>query len=322
MNTNKIFYINILYTCNNDCRFCFSINTYKRAKKPMDFQAMLNIISDKKITSNDRVIINGGEPTLYEDLGKIIHNFKNHKAEVVLYSNGRKFHNENICEEIVQSNLDRITIPIHGNQTIHDFLTRRKNSFKETVKGINNLILINKQYNNNLKIEVKFIITDELMKSNVDLVDLLEDNIIDPKSINSIIFSGLVKTEVFKFTDIDLPNTKDSGKYVSSTIKRINNHKSFKNILLKFEDIPICQMDLDIQEEIKQNFSENMCTDFKCFYYYDSKYPKGFITNYKEETSFYPKCKDCSMNQLCGSILTRYRVLNKDSIGNWFTGLE
>ena len=56
----------------------------------MQENEIVDMIKKYGVSSNDRVILNGGEPTLHPNLIKILQLFHKTGAEIVLYTNGRK----------------------------------------------------------------------------------------------------------------------------------------------------------------------------------------------------------------------------------------
>ena len=136
----RIFYFNVIYFCNSRCVFCYSHNTGHDVKnrnelEPAEFIRYLN---DRNISSDDRIIINGGEPLLHSSLDDIIRYVLSVGCEVLIYTNGR------LLSEIELPTLNRnvrFVIPIHGDEQTHDRITQTSGSFLETLRGMDRLIL-------------------------------------------------------------------------------------------------------------------------------------------------------------------------------------
>lgn len=164
----KIFYFNIIYCCNNFCFFCYSHNTNSnhvnhRAINLLNFKTYL---SKNNICENDRVIINGGEPLLHPLFIDIINYLRNINCEVLIYTNGRLLNELNLP---VLSKKFRFIVPIHGNEQIHDKITRIKGSYIETLRGMNFLL-----ESSECLLDLKIIVNNELIHvGEAELNDIL-----------------------------------------------------------------------------------------------------------------------------------------------------
>lgn len=154
----RIFYFNIIYSCNSHCVFCYSHNTVFGTKNHIAISAkdFISYLNEQKISQEDRVIVNGGEPLLHLELSEILNYLLDVGCEVLIYSNGRLLSQKAIPN--LNKNF-RFIIPIHGDEKIHDSITRIKGSFWETVKGLE--YLVSKQ---NCLLDLKFIINNEFVK--------------------------------------------------------------------------------------------------------------------------------------------------------------
>ncbi len=139
---NKIIntiWLNITSKCNNKCDFCY--NNIKQ--KNMGFskiKAYVNLI--KKIGPKEVILI-GGEPTLHPDFIKILDLFNKINIKPNIVSNGITFAN-NQFTKLVLPRVKRITISIHGPPKIHNTLTKNKCAYDLAIKGIKNIIAIDK----------------------------------------------------------------------------------------------------------------------------------------------------------------------------------
>lgn len=311
-----IYYFNINYDCNNNCLFCLSPSTYIK-KNPMKYEDILSWIEKNSMLNDSRIIINGGEPTIHKEIIDIIKLFSDKGAEIVLYSNGRRFSDYFFAQQIVLSGVNRITIPIHGDIITHDYFTQVKGSYLETIKGIKNISKL--KYEVDVDLEIKLIITNEVIKKNFNIVDSLEENGIRLDMIDNLIISGLIESKISKNNNVYIPEDKLVGIYVSNFINYIK--KEDKKINLKIEDIKLCFLDESIINEIRNKINIKYPI-YKEFYFFDSKYNKGKIINYNKNTHYFYKCNMCSLNQLCGSIMDRYQILIRYSNGYWGVDLE
>ncbi len=137
-NLKRIFYFNVIYSCNSHCVFCYSHNTRYGIKNhnAIPFADFVEYLNARKISEADRVIINGGEPLLHQSLNEMLQFLLDVGCEVLIYTNGRLLAEQNFPP--LNKNF-RFVIPIHGDEKIHDNATRIKGSFKETLRGFDKL---------------------------------------------------------------------------------------------------------------------------------------------------------------------------------------
>lgn len=301
----NIHYFNINYICNNSCTFCISPSTLEK-REGMKIEALNSL---NLFPQTDRVIINGGEPTLHPDFFNIIDLFK--KNELVLYSNGVRLYNPDFVKKLATHNFKRITIPIHGNEEIHDCITRNKGSYRKTIQGIKNLINCKNQY----MVEIKFILTSDLIRSNEDLPQMLKHEGIDISRIDSFILSGLVNSSVCKINNVRIPSSKNTGNYASSLIKKLESS------VVKLEEIDFCSLDEELLADMDKIGSFELKNTYEKFIYHDSATPEGKTINYKKITARHSECSNCKFNSFCNSIMDNYHVLvRKDK--KWYMDIE
>lgn len=144
--------------CNNNCIMCPDSDKIRQTKLNGDinrFQDHINCM-DK---DTPFICITGGEPTLLkENLFTLLDMCKNRfqHTEFLMLSNGRVFYYDAYTKEFIKHcpNNIIIGIPIHSsNEETHYAITRVKGSYKQTVKGIENLL------NNNILVEIRIVIT-------------------------------------------------------------------------------------------------------------------------------------------------------------------
>lgn len=291
----KIYYFNINYSCNNHCKFCFSHNTFFKTERNIEPRAIKEVIERYDIKTQDRIIINGGEPTLHPYFKEILDDMFKTGAEIVLYSNGRLIQNDMLCSYVLQR-INRVVIPIHGNQAVHDAITQVKGSFSETEQAITQIA--KSQYKS--KLELKFIVNDLMLKSNFSILDFLKK-----RSVlnNHVVISGLVKTKVAQLNTIIIPNENDAGEYVVNTISQILPFVGG----IKLIDFPLCTLpDTFLSFLNSLNDTTNKITF--TYYFVDGNYPQGRIMEYNRQKTYY-KCNGCSIKKYCTSVLDSCLVL-------------
>lgn len=299
---NNVFYFNINYKCNQYCRFCFSHNTNAlNQKKDISLENFQNAIDKGQIGENDRIIINGGEPTLHPELLQILEKARKTKAELVMYSNGQKFSDLTFSRRILSSGLCRITIPVHGNESLHNYITQKKDSFEKVCQAIKNITTLKQGV-----LELKFIITEKMAESNFNIVAFIETHC-GFKALSSIVITGQVNTKVAERNGFHCEGNESYYRYVS---EQVNNLKP--RCRLKIYDLKLCKLANDFCANINslklvssQNFNE---------FYFSDYFNSLKMSDYKQERKE-TSCQSCVNKLFCKSILDSYLILsiNKDT---------
>ncbi len=137
----QAFFVRLDSKCNQKCDFCnilapgveFSLNTGY-------VTAMLRRMAS--LRSNATVNFTGGEPTLRQDLPKLIRYGKSvgiHR--MVLQTNAIRFASESYLEEVMTAGLDDALVSFHSSRPdVSDSLTGAPGTWQKTVKGIENAL--------------------------------------------------------------------------------------------------------------------------------------------------------------------------------------
>ena len=85
----------------------------------------------------------GNDPAEYADLPKVILRIRAlaPKALIVIATHGRPFCDARIVQELIESGVQRFTIPVYGHRSaVHDAVTRASGSFLQTIRGMTNIV--------------------------------------------------------------------------------------------------------------------------------------------------------------------------------------
>ena len=300
----NVLYFNINYECNNNCRFCFSHHTsWHDVKYNVSLQEVKKIISDYQISPEDRIVINGGEPTLHKELFEIVDKKRKKSRHIVMYTNGTLLADYNYAKALIESGVSRLTIPIHGDSSLHNYFTRNKRSYDLTLQGIKNIIDL-KKAGLDIVLEIKFIVTQKLVAAEFDSLDFLRINdLID--NVDCVVIAGQVDTYVS--TNNHIKNVQDSilFAYLNEQINNLLNYKGDINI--KMEDIRLCRLDKKIQNLLNV-LPEEKPDHFEKFLAYNNMTKDIEIVDYKKSRS---EClnKNCNFIEFCSEIEKRYYIL-------------
>ncbi len=128
------------YTCNNRCTFC--VQGDRRAREPdLDTAEVIARLAVARAHASE-VVLTGGEIGLRRDLATIVRAARGLGYDTVqVQSNGRVFARPERCDELVAAGVTEFGPSLHGaTAATHEAQTRSPGSWRQTVKGIQNLV--------------------------------------------------------------------------------------------------------------------------------------------------------------------------------------
>ncbi len=138
MNAQKRLDMKVGFSCNNSCRFC--AQGHNRSAGDKTTTRIKNEMEDSRKRCSE-IVFTGGEPTIRPDITGLVSYAKRLGYEIIqIQSNGRRFFYKEFCKEMIDAGANQFAPALHGHiSELHDFLTRSKGSFIQTVNGIRNL---------------------------------------------------------------------------------------------------------------------------------------------------------------------------------------
>jgi len=195
--------------CNNNCGVCRFLEKNTIAKSLENIERELLTIN-KELYS--KVLISGGEILLNKDLFDILRLIRAYKFTPIIETNGRTL-TEKLIEKL---KINEYYISFFSHQEIiHNLITGQKDSFKETIRGINNVIRAG------LNLTVKLIITKENYKTLKEIVKLLHSlgvtriQLVFPESI----------PEEYKALEELVPTIPEAFSYINQALATIETLK-------------------------------------------------------------------------------------------------
>ncbi|MCM8792738.1 MAG: radical SAM protein, partial [Candidatus Omnitrophica bacterium] len=140
--------------CNLDCEFCDQ--SYK-FNQEMSLSDAIKIIDSAKKLNIKMLVITGGEPFLHPDLFKIVRYAKENGISVCITTNGTLIKDK--INDIIDSNLDFLTISLDGFEETHDILRGVKGAFNKVMEGIREL-----RKNGYKNFSICFVVTNKNIK--------------------------------------------------------------------------------------------------------------------------------------------------------------
>jgi radical SAM protein with 4Fe4S-binding SPASM domain len=129
----------LTYRCDNNCVHCYAGGP--RETKELSTEEWFLVLDKVYELGIPHVAFTGGEPTLRDDLPKII----THAQEIGLVSglitNGRRLKDKSYFDSLVDAGLDHVQITVESyDPKVHDKITGLEGSWEETVQGLKNAI--------------------------------------------------------------------------------------------------------------------------------------------------------------------------------------
>ena len=132
--------IKVGYKCNNSCKFCW-VEAYGRKGHDSTTQEIFEKIKIAKQIGAEMVVLSGGEPTIRNDLFKILSFIKKQGMSLGLGTNGRMFSSDRFFNKIKKYNLEYVQVSFHSyDKLVHNEVTKTSSGFEQTTAGIKKLI--------------------------------------------------------------------------------------------------------------------------------------------------------------------------------------
>lgn len=142
----NVAWINLNRSCNLRCQWCYCKDTNFQQKFDMKLDTAFKIIdicSDLKIK---KIILIGGEPTVYPYIKEVIKYAKQKFENIVLVSNGLAFKNVNVLKEYISLGISQFGISLKAyNKKLYEQLTR-VDAFDDFIEAIDNLVNENARF--------------------------------------------------------------------------------------------------------------------------------------------------------------------------------
>jgi len=239
------------------------------------------------------VDFSGGEPTLRKDLPNLVAFAKKLGYETIgITTNGRMMSYPEILKRITKAGLNSVVFSVHGDEMIHDFLTRTRGSYSQLVKGINNF----KKISPDSYVCTNTVITNYNYKK---LPAIAENNIKLGADGCEFIFPH-PKGNSLKNFDTIVPKLEDISCYIDKTLD-VGKMLEIRHFYFRY--FPLCYMSGNEGKLSEYSTSgifieEHVGPDFK-----DLNVEKGRkeIGRVKGDV-----CKNCILNDDCEGIFKEY----------------
>ena len=323
-------WLTINRNCNNHCKWCYAQNVWNNTSI-MDFEKAKRAVIELKKRGARRIILIGGEPTIYPFFFDIIRYIRENGLNVSVASNGRKFSNMEFARETVKAGITGIDISIKA-LTEEEYKENTGNyGFKQMIEGYNNLVALE------FIPSVSYVITTGDSKRLEDLAKFVSENHMKKVSLQFVKPVIGAKEDSEEIMDI-----KVMGKFVETIYHVMEKYAIDYYLEISF---PLCLVKREILDKlIYENRVINCChvpsgtgvildQDFKvlpCNHFAEFPFSKDsvdfdhedslekiweseIVKEFRRKARCYPatKCQTCSMwNECGGGCFTRWLFLN------------
>ena len=285
------FDLKVGFSCNNDCVHC--VITDKINHGNLSTEEIFKVIRDN-VSEGEDIVITGGEPTIRKDFIDILKFiYENKKGRITLQTNGRKFSDENLAMNAVKY-IDFFLIAVHSqNSIIHDMITGRNGSWKQTIDGIKNL---NKFKSHHNTIQSQTVISKFNINGLVKTYDFIY-NELDIKKMN-ITFPHPMGNSWNNF-DIVVPQYKDIKTELQKCFSKYGKH-------LFAEAIPLCYIHPYVKDvyysDIEKKIGETSRRGFDASIGTIEDYNSMLLNDYRKGEN----CYSCKYNNSCIGVWKEY----------------
>ncbi|MBR9676978.1 radical SAM protein [Candidatus Woesearchaeota archaeon] len=277
---NNYSFIPIIFKCNDNCISCI-VEKNKRNKLRTPTLKNIKEDIDRIAKYSTHLEINGGEPTLREDILKII-SYAHSKPTIKhlsLLTNTRMLSYSSLVKKLANFHKLKIVTTLYGHDSkTHNSITRNPESFNQKLKGIKNII------KENIELELR-ILVHKMNYLDINNISKFIISNFNPNNFSSIIFMSPKMTGEAKNNKNAIHiSIKKSIKELIQAIKILE--KTGFNITLRH--YPLCVLPNKLW-----------------------KYASS-VTAEETEIFFPKKCDFCTQKKSCSGIWKSYYDLYKD----------
>lgn len=277
----KICYCNITYKCNNNCQCCISHNVRNGTDRNLGLDDYSFFQKKFSLCADDVWTISGGEPTLNPNFNDIISFCHNYSQHIIVYSNGRTL--SKVPREILNK-IERIIVPLYGDEAIHNEYVQNGNAYKETIASITSILAFDQN-----KIDIKILF-------------------IDPKKGMSFLKSpewhDVVVNNHFSISRVINGRQQNKSQDICWAASDVFDLLLDFNKIVRFYDLPLCELQCGTLARILKsiNLTNNFDSNVICC----STEHRYTLFSFNKQTDYFSKCEACPNRLICVRIMQNY----------------
>lgn len=270
--------IKLHYRCNNQCKFCHCHQYKNRQNKIED---IFDKIDQARYLGIDQIILSGGEPTIYPELGKIMQYLRHKSIASGFITNARMFSYAGFLKMIRNAGSNYFYVSLHSHSSeIHDYLTSTKGAFEQTLAGIQNIV----RYIEKPEIILNCVITSQNVDYLKNFPEFSAKNRIDTIKFSYPELKGLMKSH---HGEIDA-GLKHAGEKVNEAMAAAQKI----GVSCCYDGLPYCLIDPSYRFKF-DNLESNR------IYYMSEVFENGFHRTDESERGKNGICSGCSYTEVC-----------------------
>ncbi len=173
----------VTFRCQNNCVHCYAGGPHSTPE--LTTQQWKQVIDKLKEVGVFVVTFTGGEPTLRTDLPELLKYAQDTGIVTGLITNGRSLKNKEYTQSLERAGLDFVQITLESHKaSVHDQITGKRGSWKETVQGIKNAV------ETQIYVTTNTTLNRQNAEEFLDTVDFIKELGVAAFGCNSIIYSG------------------------------------------------------------------------------------------------------------------------------------
>ncbi len=133
--------MSIWFGCNNRCTICM-LSEVQQPLSGLTFHQFEEVTTNLAQEGRYRnLILSGGEVTTFDDLGRYVRFAASLRSfeKIQIQTNGRRLADRHYVEHLIECGVNEFFVSVQGLEKNHDAMTRVPGSFRQTMKGIENL---------------------------------------------------------------------------------------------------------------------------------------------------------------------------------------
>jgi MoaA/NifB/PqqE/SkfB family radical SAM enzyme len=141
INLKRYAVIPVWYGCNSSCTICM-LSRIKGKLGTVDFGHFRKLITALiKDGRYDNLILSGAEITTFDQIEQYVRYAGSYQyfRKIQIQTNGRRLADKEYLGKLVDAGVNEFFVSVHGQEEVHDAITRTPGSYAATMKGIGNL---------------------------------------------------------------------------------------------------------------------------------------------------------------------------------------
>ena len=293
----------LTYRCNDDCAHCY--NARPRDYPELPTEAWKRVIDRCWALSIPHIVFTGGEPTLRDDLPKLIAHAEANGQITGVNTNARRLSDPYFVEALIKSGLDHIQITVESHEAkIHDQMVGKQGAWQQTIAGLRNVL------DSSLFVMTNTTMLQDNYTSLSETLDFLAEFGVPTVGLNALIYSGRGLSVGTGLKESQLPPLLDLARQKTQA----NDQR-----LIWYTPTQYCQFDpmqFDLGVKGCTAALYNMCVEpdggvipFQSYYHqlgnilndpWDSIWNHSLSKSIRERDYIPEACADCAVLGECG----------------------